>query len=973
MTLPRDLTAVAALAAILLVAFPRSSLAGTSDPGPDAPGPALEMQRVVEESATRWRALRASRPWDDDALAFSVRLAEAELQRLRALAAASRSTADAGVPVETRPDEALAPTRAAARLLDLLAVLEARAAADLGTTPVEPGTTGPWGSDGEATLTGRVLDADGLPVEGAVVSVSREDGAHAGLALTDRLGEYRLTGLGPGPADVVVRGPGIVPMIRGERACALGCVRLGPALELPTSGVAQADFRGTGGASIGGVVRDAVTTAPIEVAVYAFVGSSFAGFDTSDPSTGLYEITDLASGVEHYVRTNGATAHVDEVWDDVPCPGGGCQAFQVGSPVTPVEGEPPPEADFDLLKGGFLEVTVTDADTAAGVSGASIFISEDGYATDVAGVTTDSGGLATSPPIVPGDYYVGATAASYVAELHDSVHCFHFGGCDPASATQLGVQAEQQTSVSIALDVGASIAGVVRDEETTDPISPGQVILFDDGGEYVEGDLLSGGGGFLFTQLPAGTYFVATQVHNSTGHFDETYDDIPFSFPDVTSGTPVAVELGELVANIDFDLALGGGFEGTLRTDDEIPLAWEYLRVFDGTTTTIERADGEGNLRVRPLDPGTYFVSTALDDSNYLEEMWQDVPCDGYLDCDWSLADPIVVVATDVVTGIDIRVARSSRIQGTVIAADGGAPVAGATIGAAGEPNRATSAADGTFTLAGLQPGSYQVWASHPDFQRQSLGGDYCPETTCENGLGDVVVLGPEQTATGVDFALETGGVVEGTLTARVSEEPVGGAILFVYDDTGRPMEGATSAADGTWRTAPMPTDGPVPVSIFIAPDGYLRETHLNTRATFGFLNQQPLQVLQGDPLVFGPTAELTVDLALDVVADAHQMTFEIEVVGGGRGLGAGTVGDGWETCDSAICTYESYPDGATFDLVAAPGPGYVFLGWSADPDCLDGTVTLTSDLTCRATFEDRVEIFVDGFESGSTSAWSSP
>ena len=63
---------------------------------------------------------------------------------------------------------------------------------------------------------------------------------------------------------------------------------------------------------------------------------------------------------------------------------------------------------------------------------------------------------------------------------------------------------------------------------------------------------------------------------------------------------------------------------------------------------------------------------------------------------------------------------------------------------------------------------------------------------------------------------------------------------------------------------------------------------------------------------------------------------------------------------------------GSVVNLSAAPDANSLFLRWDGDPDCSDGEVTLDQPITCIAVFDSLSDaIFVDDFESGTSSAWS--
>lgn len=258
-----------------------------------------------------------------------------------------------------------------------------------------------------------------------------------------------------------------------------------------------------------------------------------------------------------------------------------------------------------------------------------------------------------------------------------------------------------------------SCGGVVRKNQWTDPPAewPESWVKPDISAPGVDVYSASPGGGYrtlsgtsMATPHTAGTVALmlsaagdlsvddVLDVLGDTAFWDDRYSASP---PDTRfgAGRINAFEATRFVA-------LNSGVQGTV-TDAATGAP------VDGATVTIEpggrgAATGADGTFTSRLEPGTYSVT---------------VEAFGYQTGTVSTVE--VVAGSFATVDVALTAVPNGQVTGTVTLATSGSGLPGATVRVLGVPAELTAqtAVDGTYTIAGVPEGTYQVAATHPTFQ----------------------------------------------------------------------------------------------------------------------------------------------------------------------------------------------------------------------------------------------------------------
>jgi len=221
----------------------------------------------------------------------------------------------------------------------------------------------------------------------------------------------------------------------------------------------------------------------------------------------------------------------------------------------------------------------------------------------------------------------------------------------------------------------------------------------------------------------------------------------------------------------------------------------------DSFPVATATADGGGNY-VQNLPDGSYGVLTQ-NTQGYINKIWNNISCSAT--CDVNSLTP-VVVSGGAVTGISFQLDPGGRIAGTITASATGNPIAGALVyfldSAGNVPfSMATTDSQGHYTSdGGTATGSvFVITGNGQGYQDESYNDHKCTLFACSAADPVSVTLGA--TTNGVDFALDVGGRISGTVK-DANGSSLANVQVRTYDSNGNQVDAVFTDGSGSFITS---------------------------------------------------------------------------------------------------------------------------------------------------------------------------
>jgi 5-hydroxyisourate hydrolase-like protein (transthyretin family) len=507
--------------------------------------------------------------------------------------------------------------------------------------------------DRGGAISGRITNADGAPIPNIGVNFSAlVNGTPRGIGAvsTNADGVYTMSGLAAGTyfANTGVGNSGYLNELYDNILCPLGCNNIQSGTEIPvtvgnTTGNRNFQLDNTGGA-ITGTVTDAANGNAVQnitITAVTRVGASLFTRTATTNASGVYRLAGLTPGT-YWLYTSSNTTFVNEIFNDIPCVGGGCNntaAATLGSPIVVARGATVANQNFALVYGGVLTGVVRDSVTAMPIEGQTVELSMQSGSggSFVASTVTNATGNFSFLRLTAGTYFLNtAGKTGHQNEIYNNVPC------GPSTCTNFGSATPIPITLGAAFNNGNfnldPIAGGLRGKVTSTatglPLAGITVSLYQrvGSGVFVASTVTNFRGNYFFDSLPGGTYVVFTS--NTLGYRNEIYNDIPCTgtcsaATAASTGAAINVTNTAWTSGIDFALddrasapaaptnfrvvltGTTGVFSWTAPGSNTTGAATSYI--IDGGfapgATAISIPAGAGtSFTITGIPPGTFYV-----------------------------------------------------------------------------------------------------------------------------------------------------------------------------------------------------------------------------------------------------------------------------------------------------------------------------------------------------------------------------
>jgi hypothetical protein len=275
----------------------------------------------------------------------------------------------------------------------------------------------------------------------------------------------------------------------------------------------------------------------------------------------------------------------------------------------------------------------------------------------------------------------------------------------------------------------------------------------------------------------------------ASGYVSEYYDNSA----SYNTATPVHVGPGITQNGINFNLSLGGSITGVVLDGSAQPISGAFVSAYtqgccsSGYTWT----GADGTYTIGSLAAGAYHVGVSA--QGFITEYYDNVRSEND-------ASDVPVTLGDTTSGIDFSLDEGAHIRGVVLNASA-QPIADAQVEAFGESGNssASTKSDGSYDISGLPGGSYVMRAYKPPYAQEYYDNVYVSTDATQ------VVVAEQGEANGIDFDLDIGATITGTVYDESGTTPLGNAFIDARLTTGDAGGSTSSAGNGTYTIEGLP------------------------------------------------------------------------------------------------------------------------------------------------------------------------